>query len=219
MATLDSILGTYRSTQHSTTGVSPAELMIGRRFKMPLDQLRKTQFRRRVHFDKEVDIKSDTSQRKSKMRYDQRHRVRSSLFDAGQQVRVRVPVREKLDPVWTDPVSIEALVGPDTVRLDNGSVRNARDLAPVPELNRESGDSDRDESSTETTEGRAQPADRQPTPPNQPAEQPGADEATRSERSQASRPVPVPQPPVPLRRSQRDRHPPAKFNDYVTEFH
>jgi hypothetical protein len=69
--------------------------MIGRRFKMPLDQLRKVQFRRRVHFDTRVDAKAETAQLRSKQRYDDKHRVRSSHLDAGQQVRVRVPVRDK----------------------------------------------------------------------------------------------------------------------------
>ena len=36
---LRSIISNYRSTPQSTKGVTPSELMIGRRFKMPVDLL------------------------------------------------------------------------------------------------------------------------------------------------------------------------------------
>ena len=80
-------------------------------------------------------------------------------------MRVRVPVRDKLDPVWSDPVPVAANVGSDTVRLQDGSVRNARDVAPIPSLipAKDSKSSISDSSTGQTTSldsaGRAQQAE------------------------------------------------------------
>ena len=238
-SSLDGILATYRSTQHITTGVSLAELMIGRRFKMPLDQLRKVQFTRRVHFDPEVDRKSNAAQLKSKVRYDSKHRVRPSNLNSGQQVRVRVPVRDKLDPVWSDPVSIRSTVAPNTVRLDDGQVRNAKDVAPLPPLVAPTVISNSDAQQAESS---AQPANPQPLSLNKPTskQRRGAKAAKDSDSetygstsgptsaptggsTSSSTIAPVPPPastskntaPESVRRSHRERHKPAYLKDYV----
>lgn len=72
-AVLDGIIATYKSTQHSNTGVSPAKLIIGRRFKILLIQLSKVKSRRKVYYFRRVDAKSETAQQKSKQRYDVKH--------------------------------------------------------------------------------------------------------------------------------------------------
>lgn len=45
-------------------------------------------------------------------------------------MQIQVFVRDKLDPVLSDPVPVAANVAQDTVKLKDGSVRNAQASLP-----------------------------------------------------------------------------------------
>lgn len=69
------------------------------------------------------------AQLKSEHRYDDKHIVRPY---AGQHVRVQVLVCDKFDSILSDLVFVEANFRSDTVRLQDGFVWNARDVALIP---------------------------------------------------------------------------------------
>jgi transposase InsO family protein len=123
---LRSILAGYRSTPQAATEKSPAELHIGRRLRMPLDTLRLTASRRTVHFPDDHYIQ------RTKQYADNRLRARHSGIQIGDRVRVRRQIRHsKLEPIWSQPFTVVALPGPDTARLENGSVWSTAQLKPA----------------------------------------------------------------------------------------
>ncbi|KAJ8375497.1 hypothetical protein SKAU_G00060770 [Synaphobranchus kaupii] len=121
----------YRSTRHSTTGSSPALLMMGRELQLPLDRLRAqadlappAQVRDRV-------IKC---QRKMKQRYDRTRRAKTPHIAVRDWVRVRRAHRDhKLLSFCSQPMRVTEQLGPATFRLSDGSRWHAsrlREAAP-----------------------------------------------------------------------------------------
>ena len=95
--TIARFLFSYRLTPHSTTGISPAELLLGRRPRSHLDQL---------HPDLSNSVRQ--SQERQKTSHDQRVKFRS--LKVGDSVLVR---NFSGGPVWL-PGSITGLRGPLT---------------------------------------------------------------------------------------------------------
>ena len=120
----------YRATQHSTTGSSPAFLMMGRELQLPLDRLRATPIERppaREH------RRVRDRQRQMKQRFDTSRRVKTPRFAAQDWVRVRRPHRgHKLQSFWSTPMQITDQLGPATFRLSDGSRWHASRLRRVP---------------------------------------------------------------------------------------
>lgn len=120
----------YRASQHSTTGRSPAFLMLGRELQLPLDRLRASvaapppaREHARVH----------NQQRQMKQRYDRTRRVKTPSITALDWVRVRRPHRaHKLQSFWTTPMQVTDQLGPATYRLSDGSRWHASRLRRVP---------------------------------------------------------------------------------------
>ena len=131
--TLRSILASYLSIPHSTTGVSPAELMIGRQLRTPLDLLTLSHKPRRVRFeDEQIRERVQHKQEQYKSNADRRHHAHSTHLQASDQVRVHTPVRaSKLDPAYSVPKTIISKPNTDTARLDDGTTWNAAALLPV----------------------------------------------------------------------------------------
>ena len=127
---LRSVLLTYRSTPQATTGVSPAELLIGRQLRTPLDTLLLQKPPRRITFD--IPERVEEKQKQSKQYYDRTHHTKPSNFQTGNFVRIRKPVRKnKLEPAYTDPMRVTGRPSNDTARFEDGSTWNAADLIPA----------------------------------------------------------------------------------------
>ena len=86
---LRSILANYRSTPHSTTGVSPAQLMIGRPLRTPLDLLLLNPSPRKVSFREPLEDRVYLKQQQSKNYTDSNRHTKPSYFPPGSQVRVK----------------------------------------------------------------------------------------------------------------------------------
>ena len=123
----------YRASQHSTTLVSPAFLMLGRELELPLHRLRApgttvprpslTQIRETVA----------ARQRETKDRVDKKRRARPPSLQVSDWVRARRPQRpNKMASFWSQPRQIKRLLGPATFLLDDGSRWHASRLRKVP---------------------------------------------------------------------------------------
>ena len=126
---LQEILVNYRSTEHSTTGCSPAQLMLNRELRLPFQIIRPNPL---VVVSKSTDeIATDVEIKQEKMKEysDKRRSVQGSTFGEGQLVRVKSPVKQhKLQRQYSDPLRILKKVGQDTYRLEDGSVWNCEKL-------------------------------------------------------------------------------------------
>ena len=217
--TLRSILANYRSTCHATTGVTPAELMIGRRMRMPLDLLSLKPPKRHVHFGADLRAHVQQKQTKYKAYADDRRRAKPSNLQPGDMVRFQLQNRQsKLDPVWSPPRRVVSKPSTYTATLEDGSTWNAdklmRACSPHPQ-NAEAGELIC--SSAESSEQTEEPADQQWSEPAQradgePAQRADGEPAQRADGEPAQRPnrdarwTP--------RRSNRIAPPPFRYHDY-----
>lgn len=125
----------YRATPHSTTGVSPSELLHGRRMRtklvikeMPVPITEKHTVRERVK-QKQAKLKQYT---------DAHRHAKTTAFRPGDQVRVRKPWKVKKGELkFTTPMTVVARKGSNSYLLDDGKVWNASSLSALPELNQE----------------------------------------------------------------------------------
>ncbi|GAA6080575.1 uncharacterized protein K02A2.6-like [Tachysurus ichikawai] len=136
----------YRSTPHSTTGVTPSELLHGRCMKtklqvmdLPVKETDRNKLRQHVK----------SKQDKIKQYTDTKRNARSSRFQPGDLVRVKKPwIVKKGDQKFTKPKAVVQKKSDDTYLLDDGKVWNASWLAEMPEL---SGSVTPNETQPETT--------------------------------------------------------------------
>ncbi len=122
-------LQVYRATPHATTGISPYELLYGRKMRTKLNILP-------LHSDlAAVCANVKKKQDKMKQYTDRKCSARTPLFDVGGRVRIRLP-REisKGHPRFSAPVRVEKRVGPNTFLLSDGKKWNAAHLAYSPGL-------------------------------------------------------------------------------------
>ena len=98
----------YRATPHSTTGSSPALLMMGRELQLPLDRLRAPAAVTPTATPCQ-SARVAEAQRRMKQRFDKRRRVRAPPFTVGDWVRIHRPNRDhKLLSFWTAPMKVAA---------------------------------------------------------------------------------------------------------------
>ena len=153
--------------------------MCGRAMAMPLDRLRKMTPLKAVSFQLDNNVRR--SQQRNERKYNARKRASDFNVKEGQQIHVRENIRSnKYEPMWTQPRRVAERINDSTVRLDNGTVRNAADLVP------------------------AHP----PTPEPPEVPRPPPLEAEKQPPAPAAAEAPV------LRRSNRERRPPAWHADY-----
>lgn len=116
-AALQNTLLHYRATPHTTTGSSPALLMLGHELQLPLDRLRPP----REGTPATQPSPSDTVARRQhhmKQHFDRVRRVRRPTLVMSDWVRIRRPSRShKLLSFWSAPQQITAQLGPATFRL------------------------------------------------------------------------------------------------------
>ena len=91
--TLQEILVNCRSTKHSTTGCSPAQLMLNRESRLPFQIIQPNPLVVVSKSTDEIATDVETKQEKMKEYSDKRRSVQGSSFGEGQLVRVRSPVR------------------------------------------------------------------------------------------------------------------------------
>lgn len=123
----------YRATPHSTTGVSPSELLHGRRMRtklqvmdMPVPQTERHTMCERVK-NKQMKMKEYT---------DARRHAKPSNFQPGDKVRVRKPWKVKKGELkFSKPRTVMTRKGPNTYLLDDGRTWNASHLSALSELN------------------------------------------------------------------------------------
>ena len=121
---LTSILANNSTTGQATTGRTPAELLIGRRIRMPLHLLALTTSRESVRFQEPGNDHVFRQQRRYKRYGEKLRRAKESKLNPGDQVRVKLPKRAtNMDPVWSEPHTVV-----DTEILDDGTAWNNRKL-------------------------------------------------------------------------------------------
>lgn len=126
-------LQVYRATPHATTGVSPYELLYGRKMRTKLNILP-------LHAEGKCDlaaVRENVKKKQDKMKLytDHKRGARNPLFGVGGRVRIRLPrATPKGHPRFSAPVRVEKRVGPNTFLLSDGKKWNAAHLAYSPGL-------------------------------------------------------------------------------------
>ncbi len=126
-------LQVYRATTHATTGVSPYELLYGRKMRTKLNILP-------LHGEGKSDlaaVRANVKKKQDKMKQytDLKRSARTPLFDVGGRVRIKLPrATPKGHPRFPAPVRVEKRVGPNTFLLSDGKKWNAAHLAYSPGL-------------------------------------------------------------------------------------
>lgn len=119
----------YRATQHSTTGVSPALLMLGRELRLPLDRLSPESPQRPPP---RVKASVTRQQRRMKQAFDHSARAKAPDIKPMEWVRVCRPHRgNKLASYWSAPLQVTRQLGPATFLLSDGSRWHASRLRRV----------------------------------------------------------------------------------------
>ncbi len=102
----------YCATPHAVTGVSPFELVHGRKMRTRLAVLKPSPS---AHEPAQFKQRVSAQQNAMKAHFDQKHRVRHYSFQKGDKVRIKKPVRvKKAHPKFTPPVEVMKRVGPYT---------------------------------------------------------------------------------------------------------
>ena len=103
--------------------------MIGRKLALPLDRLTRGSQKSGRLDDPSIQDHVSKQQRRQKRYFDKRNNIESKPLSRGKKVHVRANVRpDKYTPFWTAPKQFAKQVAPNTVMLDDGNVRNQRDL-------------------------------------------------------------------------------------------
>ncbi|KAJ8362815.1 hypothetical protein SKAU_G00116460 [Synaphobranchus kaupii] len=132
-AAVTECLQVFRATPHATTGVSPFEMLHGRKMRTKLDILSlpgtyattDAQVRQRVH----------RQQSKMKIYTDAKRGARIPQFREGDKVRIKNPLHVlKGHSKFSAPVDVRRQVGPSTYVLGDGKTWNASHLTlfPIP---------------------------------------------------------------------------------------
>lgn len=116
-------LGTYRTTPHSATSKTPAELMFGRRV------------RTRLNAAFTLPEKTDYLERARLQKYQQKYRRPGQYCPPGTLVRVRAPQTRKGGNILGPPTPVIARCSQGTYRLSDGSKVNARRLYTTSQSN------------------------------------------------------------------------------------
>ncbi|XP_024891451.1 uncharacterized protein K02A2.6-like [Temnothorax curvispinosus] len=131
----------YRSSPQASTGVSPAELMFGRKIKTKMPELRGI----RNNLDEAIRDRDAWKKLKSKERYDLRNNAKESELKLGDTVLLKTIKRDKLSPEY-ESVKYEVVdLAGDNVKIKNADEKMfKRNVAHVKKFNR-AGPSESDE--------------------------------------------------------------------------
>lgn len=199
---LNVYLAAYRALPHPTTGVSPAELLFGRKIRTKLPELSD------VHVEQGVRDRDNEQKSKSKIYADSRRGARYSEVLPGDQVLVQQEKKNKLSTRFSPiPYTVVSKHGNSLIVQSQEGVQYSRNTTHVKKL-LQNGEtpSVQEETVTETSHKEQEPAQQQNV-----AQGPIAVETEVPPRNHAAA---VPE--VPLRRSQRQTTAPSYLKDYCT---
>ena len=128
---VQNFLLTYRSTPHALTSKSPAELMLGRKLKLPLHSIAPLST---PLTDAQETLAKSVQDKKNKIadKHNQKLKIVCPL-KVDDYVRVRRPFSsDKLQSSLSKPMRIDKLEGPCTVRLEDGTMWSQRRCVKVP---------------------------------------------------------------------------------------
>lgn len=131
---LNQTLMHYRASQHTTTGASPAFLMLGREMELPLDRLKAqgVAASARGHDKEQVEKSVHRHQQKMQQYFNKKHRAKDTNITTGDWVRARRPHRNnKMASFWSRPCQVQRQLGPSTFQLSDGSRWHAKRLRKV----------------------------------------------------------------------------------------
>lgn len=222
IAALSQTLLHYRATVHSTTGVSPAALMLKRELVLPLSRLRPPMAARPRPRPTVVKTQVKRQQRSMKHKFDRRHKTKWPDIRVSDWVRARRPQRaNKLSSFWSPPCQVSRQLGPASFQLADGSRWHASCLRRVPTPVQQP-------PLARATQGNPAPGPTAqvnpalaPDPVTAPPAEavPTAQEAVPAAHRPASPPVSPPGPFAPVPRPVRARTRPERFEDFETTFH
>ncbi len=130
---IQTILLNYRGTPHALTSKAPAELMLGRSIRLPLDRL-KPSTNQGTNQEEVSEQASVISRRQAKSRaYTDAHRAnKTPTFKVGDWVRIKRPnLGHKLHSSLSDPKQVKRQLSKYSYRLCDGTSWNARRLIPT----------------------------------------------------------------------------------------
>ncbi len=120
-------LQVYSATPHSATGLSPFELLCGRKMRTCLNILPPP-----VTGQSGVSQKVSLSQKKIKAYTDSRRRAHTHNFKQGDWVRIQSPVHvPKGHPKFSKPLQITRQIGSCTYQLSDGEKWHVSHLSPT----------------------------------------------------------------------------------------
>ncbi len=186
----------YRATPHTTTNVSPSEALNGRKLKITLPEVSPTQARQHTLQEIRKTMAERDAEQKSKIKAyaDSKLGTKPSNIKPKDTVLVRQPKENKLTtPFNPEPLVVEEKKG-SMVTASNGFksiTRNSSMFKIIPKELRAEGDR-REQEEPEDLPAEQAEVSTQDEDPNTPSANDGG-----------------------LRRSQRQRRPPARFADYV----
>ena len=199
---LNVYIAAYRALPHPTTGVSPAELLFGRKIRTKLQELSD------VHVEQGVRDRDNEQKSKSKIYADSRRGARYSEVLPRDQVLVQQEKKNKLSTRFSPiPYTVVSKHGNSLIMQSQEGVQYSRNTTHVKKL-LQNGEtpSVQEETVTETSHKEQEPAQQQNV-----AQGPIAVETEVPPRNHAAA---VPE--VPLRRSQRQTTAPSYLKDYCT---
>lgn len=125
------LLMAYRSTPHQTTGLSPSELLHGRKMRTKLDVQGRMPVQMEKNKLKVVKEKVKQKQTKSEVYTDEKRKARTPRFCVGDKVKVRKQRHvQKGERKFGEPRKIIKQKGKATYELDDHTIWNAFHLSP-----------------------------------------------------------------------------------------
>ena len=134
------VLFAYRTSQQTTTGSSPFELLYGREPRLPSDLDNFNNYQSSSFID---DINYGWKEAKrqilkqatiSKTRYDSKYTSKPTEYEVGDEVRIKQPqtkigLKKKLrKDIWSEPRKITRVISPENVEINNKKVVNVNNI-------------------------------------------------------------------------------------------
>ena len=216
---LQTYLMMYRSTPHTVTGISPAELLFKRKIRTKIPEISDYSC-----FEYELKDRDSEQKGKGKIYGDSRRRACESLVKKGDTVLVKQKKQNKLSTVFDPkPMSVLERKGNSVLIESDSGARYSRNVSHVKKFNQkiQEGVSDTDSENSGMFQRLSESVSIVPTEPNE------VNEKLPSERESPLAPdsIPVVEPtsadkgrevsPVKIPRPRRDRKMPARFSDYI----
>ena len=190
---LNTYLVAYRSLPHPTTGMSPAEILFGRKIRTRLPELSD------VHVEQEVCDRDTEQKYKSKAYTDNKRNAINSKVLPGDQVLLQQEKQSKLSTQFNPtPYTVVSKRGNSLVVRSQGGVQYSRNTSHVKKFLR-------DNNVPHQKEAEAEPQD-------------ALDEPTqRSIQTCTEQKISPPKEHIPVRRSERSKKKPSYLKDYIQD--